>query len=365
MIEFVNLNAVNEKYAIDLQAASRRVIDSGWYILGPELEAFESEFAAYCGTRHCIGVGTGLDALQLILRSLDIGPGDEVIAPANTFIATWLAISSTGAKIVAVDPVPSTGNIDVDAVRAAITPHTRAVVAVHLYGQPAEMDRLSALLSPMGIELIEDAAQAHGAMLNGKRAGSLGLAAAFSFYPTKNLGALGDGGAITTNDAELAAKCRTLRNYGAKVKYHHETLGVNSRLDELQAAFLRLKLQSLDDENKRRSALVQRYIGNLDGTGLVLPCTIAGASSVWHLFVVRHPRRDILTEALKHHQIQFGIHYPRACHLQPVYRDGRWPDLPVSELLQNEVLSLPLSPAHTFEQIDTVSTVLAEVVGGH
>lgn len=362
MIEFVNLDAVNKKHCAGLLEVSKRVIDSGWYILGPELEAFEQEFADFCRARHCVGVGNGLDALKLILRALRIGPGDEVIAPANTFIATWLAISSVGAKIVPVDPVPSTYNIDVAAVRAALTPRTRAVIAVHLYGQPAEMEQLASLLSARGVALVEDAAQAHGATLNGRRAGSLGLAAAFSFYPTKNLGALGDGGAITTDDAELASICRRLRNYGATTKYHHEALGVNSRLDELQAAFLRLKLKSLDDDNRRRSVLVDRYISNLEGTGLTLPVTIPGASPVWHLFVVRHPKRETLIDALKRHDIQFGIHYPRACHLQPAYSNMPRPHLPLSEHLQDQVLSLPLSSAHTLDEVDTVSTVLAEAL---
>jgi len=270
-VPFLELGQTYLEIKDELDAAYRRVMDSGWYILGEEVAAFEQEFAAYCGTRHCVGVGNGLDALQLILRAYGIGSGDEVIVPANTYIATWLAVSSSGASVVPVEPDERTFNLDPRRIETAITSRTRAVLPVHLYGQPAEMDAIREVARRHGLKVIEDAAQAHGARYGDRRVGSLGDAAGWSFYPTKNLGAYGDAGAVTTDDDELAQKVRLLRNYGSKSKYYNEERGVNSRLDELQAALLRVRLKHLDDWNRRRVRIAERYLNALEGTRLLLP----------------------------------------------------------------------------------------------
>ena len=270
-IPFLDLQGINLRHRADYREALERVLASGWLVLGPEVEAFEAEFAAYCGTKHCIGVGNGLDALHLVLRALGIGFGDEVIVPGNTFIATWLAVSYAGATPVPVEPLATTHGLDPDRIETAITPRTRAIIPVHLYGLPTDMDRINAIAARHGLAVIEDAAQAHGARYRGRRAGSLGKAAAFSFYPGKNLGALGDGGAITTNDDGLAVTLRRLRNYGSELKYRHELKGFNTRLDELQAAFLRIRLRALDDDNARRNAVAEQYLENLGDTPLRLP----------------------------------------------------------------------------------------------
>ena len=360
MLEFLNLKRANAAYQADIEAAMRRVVDSGWYVLGAETEAFEQEFAEYCGARHCIGVANGLDALHLILRASGIGPGDEVIVPSNTFIATWLAVSMAGATPVPVDPDIHTHNLDARLLESAITPRTRAIMPVHLYGQPADMTSIKAVASRHSLMVIEDAAQAHGASLAGQRAGALGDAAGFSFYPGKNLGALGDAGAITTSDTALADRLRKLRNYGSSVKYHHEFQGVNSRLDEVQAAVLRVKLKHLDLENGRRQTLAARYLDALKDTGLGLPAMLANTQPVWHLFVVRTAQRDALQQYLRETGIGSMIHYPIACHRQEAYAGQPWPALPVAERLQAEVLSLPL--AHYFSQaeVDQVLQTLLE-----
>lgn len=363
MIEFLNLRRVNAPHQRALQAAIDRVVKSGWYILGEETTRFEAEFAAYCGVRHCIGVANGLDALQLILRGLEIGAGDEVIVPANTFVATWLAVTNVGATPVPADPCIDTFNLDPEVVEAAITPRTRAILPVHLYGQPAAMTRIGEIAASRGLHVVEDAAQAHGARHLGRRVGGLGIAAAFSFYPGKNLGALGDGGAVTTNDDALADRIRTLGNYGSKQKYRHELAGVNSRLDEIQAAVLHEKLRSLDAENEVRAALARRYLDALADADIDLPRVGAGCEPVWHLFVVRHPKRDEIQRELAVRGIGTMIHYPLACHRQPSYASARWPELPVSETLQDQVLSLPISPVHRPEEVDTVSEALLSIVG--
>ncbi|GIX50893.1 DegT/DnrJ/EryC1/StrS family aminotransferase [Sphaerotilus sulfidivorans] len=363
MIDFLNLRRVNAPHEAALAAAMQRVLASGWYILGEECRQFEAEFARWCGTRHAVGVANGLDALHLILRAMDIGPGDEVIVPANTFIATWMAVSQVGAVPVPVDPRPDTGNIDPEQVAAAITPRTRALLPVHLYGQVAEMAALRALADRYGLKLIEDAAQAHGARQHGVRAGALGDAAAFSFYPGKNLGALGDGGAITTNDDALAERLRQLRNYGSALKYHHECLGVNSRLDELQAAILRAKLPALDAENATRQHLAQRYLAGLADIDVGLPHTIEGGEPVWHLFVIRVAERERVQQALQARGIATLVHYPIACHAQAAYADQDCPPLPVASALQHQVLSLPISPVHTEAEIDAVIAALSEIIG--
>lgn len=362
-IEFLNLRRVNAPLQDRIDTALQRVARSGWFVLGEETTAFESEFAAYCGVRHCIGVANGLDALTLTLRALDIGAGDEVIVPANTFIATWLAVSATGATPVAVDPLLATANLDPALLESALTPRTRAVIAVHLYGQPANMDIINHFARAHGLRVIEDAAQAHGARWRGRRAGSLSDAAGFSFYPGKNLGALGDGGAITTDDDAMAARLRSLRNYGSVRKYHHDTMGVNSRLDEIQSAVLRVKLTTLDADNAKRAALAQRYLHGLADVQLELPQVAEGAEPVWHLFVVRMAGRDHVQQTLAARGIGSLIHYPVACHRQAVYASLPWPALPVSDRLQQEVLSLPISPVHTVDEIDAVIAALREIMG--
>lgn len=356
-VPFLDLKAAYLEVKEELDAAYRRVMESGWYILGREVRAFEEEFAAYCRAGHCVGVGNGLDALHLVLRAYGIGEGDEVIVPANTYIATWLAVSCSGAKPVPVEPDERTYNIDPEHIEPAITPRTRAVIPVHLYGQPADMDPINRIASERGLKVIEDAAQAHGAFYKGRRAGSLSDAAAFSFYPVKNLGAVGDGGAVVTDDAELADKVRLLRNHGQRVKYRHEVEGVNSRLDELQAAFLRVKLSKLDDWNRRRQAVAARYLQGLDRLPAVtLPFVPEWAEPVWHLFVVRYPPRDALQQHLANTGIGTQIHYPIPPHLSDAYADEGWGpgDFPISELLAGEILSLPMSPHVQRGELDKI-----------
>ncbi|HET6594674.1 MAG TPA: DegT/DnrJ/EryC1/StrS family aminotransferase [Anaerolineales bacterium] len=345
-IPFLDLKAPYQELQAELDQAYQRVMASGWYILGKEVEAFEQEFAAYCGVQHCIGVGNGLDALHLILRGYGIGPGDEVIVPANTYIATWLAVSYAGAQPVPVEPEDSTYNLNPEFIEAAITAKTKAILVVHLYGQPAQMEPIHALARKHSLKVIEDAAQAHGAVYRGKRAGSLGDAAGWSFYPGKNLGALGDAGAITTNDDDLADNLRMLRNYGSKVKYHNLVKGFNSRLDELQASFLRVKLKYLDEWNARRAHLAGLYYELLKDTGLRLPFVPAGMEAAWHLFVVRTRERDSLQHYLQANGIGTLIHYPVPPHVQPAYQELGLPagSFPISERIHNEVLSLPMGP---------------------
>jgi dTDP-4-amino-4,6-dideoxygalactose transaminase len=360
MIEFLNLKKVNQPYEADITAALQSVLDSGWYILGRETELFEQEFAAYSNVKHCIGVGNGLDALSLILRAYDIGAGDEVIVPSNTFIATWLGVTYAGATPVPVEPDPHTYNLDPALIEAAITPRTRAIMPVHLYGQPADMAPIMALAAKHGLRVIEDAAQAHGALYHGRRAGGIGDAAGFSFYPGKNLGALGDGGAVTTNDDSLAGKIRMLRNYGSRIKYQHEMQGINSRLDEMQAAVLRVKLRGLDADNARRRELAQAYMVALRDTPVVLPVVPEGIVPAWHLFVVRTTQRARLMQGLDARKIGHMIHYPLASHLQPAYAGSQWPSLPLAESMQGEVLSLPFAPYLTQDDIEQVARAVRE-----
>ena len=364
MIPFLDLKSINLAQRAELVAAFERVLDSGWYIMGEELKAFEAEYADYCGAQHCVGVANGLDALVLALRALDIGPGDEVIVPSNTYIATWLAPSHVGATPVPVEPVPGTFNIDPARIESAITPRTKAIMPVHLYGQPADLDPVLVIARRHRLKVIEDGAQAHGARYAGRRLGAHGDAVAWSFYPGKNLGALGDGGAVTTNDPGVADRLRTLRNYGSRVKYHNEIIGANSRLDELQAALLRPKLRTLDAFNAHRAVLAQRYLQGLAGTSLELPEIAAFADPVWHLFVVRHPRRDALAQGLAQAGIGSVIHYPIAPHLQPAYASLGIPAgaLPISEKLHAQVLSLPIGPTQTLAQTDDVIAAVRRVL---
>ena len=347
-IPFLDLGASYLELKDELDVAYRRVMESGWYILGKEVDAFESEFAGYCGVRHCVGVGNGLEALHLVLQAWEIGPGDEVIVPSNTYIATWLAVTYTGATLVPVEPSEKTYNIDPEQIEAAITPRTRAILPVHLYGQPADMDPICRIASRHGLKVLEDAAQGHGAMYRGRRVGSLGDAAAFSFYPGKNLGAFGDGGAVTTNDPELAQKVRMLRNYGSPVKYVNELAGFNSRLDELQAALLRVKLRCLDDWNRRRRRVAEFYFKELSGLfqDLVLPYVPDWADPCWHLFVVQSPDRDAFQARLEKDGVGTLIHYPVTPHLQRAYEKLGYArgSFPIAERLAERVLSLPMGP---------------------
>jgi dTDP-4-amino-4,6-dideoxygalactose transaminase len=345
-VPFIDLQAAHEEMDGELEAAVARVVGSAWFLLGPELEEFEREFAAYCGTRHCVGVATGLSAIELILRAAGIGPGDEVIVPAYTWVATWLAVSATGAEPVGVEVGP-TYNIDPGAIAAAITPRTAAILPVHLRGEPADMDAIDAIAARHDLLVIEDAAQAHGARHRGRRAGSLGDAAAFSFYPAKNLGALGDGGAVTTDDDELAEKVRLLRNYGMKTRYEIETAGVNSRLAEIQAAALRAKLPRLDRWNRQRGEHAAAYRQAFDEReGIVVPPTPPWADPVWHLFIVNHRDRDACRVALGAAGIETLVHYPVLPHLSGAYDGERWApgSFPIAEGLARTTLSLPLYP---------------------
>lgn len=360
-VPFLDLARGVEAIAAELEKAALRVIRSGWFVLGEEVDAFESEWAAYCGTRHCIGTGNGLDALSLTLTACGIGPGDEVIVPANTYIATWLAVTRSGATPVPVEPRWQDANIDAELIEPAITTRTRAIIVVHLYGRPAEMVPIVKLARSRGIRLIEDAAQAHGATFWGRKTGGLADAAAFSFYPTKNLGALGDGGAVTTDDDEIADRLRLLRNYGSRRKYEHEVAGANSRLDELQAAILRVRLRHLDANNARRRSLAAVYSRRLHGTpGLRLPLVTQDREDAWHVYAVHHGRRDDLREALAREGIGTLIFYPTPPHLSGAYAGLgiQRAAFPIAEELADTNLALPLSPQlHRHEQDQVVAAV--------
>jgi dTDP-4-amino-4,6-dideoxygalactose transaminase len=357
-VPFLDLRSPYAELQLELDAAYRRVMESGWYVLGDEVEAFEREFAAYCGADHCVGVANGLEALHLILRAMGVGPGDEVIVPSNTYVATWLAVSYAGAVPVPVEPDDRTYNLDPERIRRAVTSKTKAVLPVHLYGQPADMDSINGVAASCGLAVIEDAAQAHGARYGRRTAGVLGHAAAFSFYPGKNLGAFGDAGAVVTNDALLAQKVRVLRNYGSEVKYYNDVKGYNSRLDELQAALLRVKLRKLDEWNQRRKLAASRYLSALaDVPGIVLPTVGADTLPAWHLFVVRHPQRDALQQHLAAQGIGTLIHYPLPPHAQRAYAELGYArgDFPLAERMAAEVLSLPMGPHVTPAHVDYVA----------
>lgn len=365
MIAFLDMKSVYGELKPELDAAYHRVMESGWYVLGKEVEAFEAEYAAFCGTKHCIGLGNGLEALELALRGWDIGPGDEVIVPSNTYIATWLAVTAVGARVVPVEPTPEGPNIDPERLAAAITPRTKAIMPVHLYGEPADMDAIMVLARKRGLKVIEDVAQAQGSRVRGRRAGALGDAGAHSFFPTKNIGAFGDGGAVTTDDDKLADRLRALRNYGSKVKYVNIERGFNSRLDELQAAFLRVKLTHLDRWNEQRRLVAARYDDKLAGIpGLGLPRAPQWAEPVWHLYVVRTQRRAELIKALDGQGIGTLVHYPIPPHLQQAYADlgqgsGTYP---LAERLADTVLSLPMGPHLKLEQIDEVAVAVRKAL---
>ncbi|WP_043006811.1 DegT/DnrJ/EryC1/StrS family aminotransferase [Comamonas testosteroni] len=361
MTPFLDLQAINAQYRAELIAACTRVIDSGWYIGGKELSQFEQEFSAYCGSGHCIGVANGLDALILTLRAwLEMGrlqPGDEVIVPANTYIASILAISANGLTPVLVEPNAASFNLCPVNARAAITNKTRVILPVHLYGQLADMPAIMTLAQEYGLLVLEDAAQAHGAAIGGKKAGSWGDAAGFSFYPGKNLGALGDAGAITTHDADLAQTLRALRNYGSHEKYKNLFKGVNSRLDEIQAAMLRIKLQHLELETQNRRMIARVYLENIRNPAVQLPRLTSDEQHVWHLFVVRTSQRDALQKYLAEQGIQTLVHYPIPPHQQQAYQEWNARSYPLTEGLHQEVISLPMGP--TLSQLEALRVVAA------
>jgi dTDP-4-amino-4,6-dideoxygalactose transaminase len=361
-IAFLDLKATYLELKEEIDEAVGRVLASGWYLLGGELEAFEAEYAAYCGARHCVGVANGLEALHLSLRAMGIGAGDEVLVPSNTYVATWLAISQCGAVPVPVEPDERTYNLDPRRIEEVVTPRTRAIVPVHLYGQPADMEPILAAANRHHLKLLTDGAQAHGARYRNAPIGGLGDATAWSFYPGKNLGAYGDAGAVTTNDASLAERIRILRNYGSRVKYINDVQGYNSRLDEIQAAILRIKLRRLDMWNVRRVALAANYQIELADCGLDLPLSVPDIDSVWHLYVVRSPNRDELQRRLSENGVQTLIHYPIPPHRQKAYVGLKinHDALPIANRLANEVLSLPIGPHLSRENQATIIRAVRE-----
>ncbi len=363
-IPFLDVGAAYREIKPEIDGAVHRVLESGWYVLGHEVEAFESEWANYCSANYAVGVANGLDALVLSLRALGIGEGDDVIVPSNTYIATWLAIAAVGSKPVPVEPDPATYNLDPTRISQAITPKTRAILPVHLYGQPADLDPIIEIADKHGLSIIEDAAQAHGARYKGRKIGSHGDLVCWSFYPGKNLGALGDAGAVTTNDASLAEKVRILRNYGSKEKYVNVAKGCNSRLDPIQAAVLRVKLNYLDEWNARRAKLAQYYSEALVGSGLALPQVPVWADPAWHLYVVRSSRREQLQKQLELQGVGTLIHYPIPPHRQEAFKTAAAAslDYPLADMLADEVLSLPIGPQMKPDLISEVQqAILAKV----
>jgi dTDP-4-amino-4,6-dideoxygalactose transaminase len=362
MIKFLDLKKINDPYESDFLEKLKLVLEKGWYILGNEVTVFESSFANYCGTKHCVGVGNGFDALVLIFKAyIQLGKlqkGDEVIVPANTYIASILAISEADLIPVLVEPKLETYNIDPDLISGKITSKTRAILAVHLYGQLAEMDIINEIAKKNDLLVIDDAAQAHGAISDFGKSGNLSNAAAFSFYPGKNLGALGDGGAVTTNDSELAKTIQSLRNYGSEAKYKNEYIGVNSRLDELQAAFLNVKLPHLDTDNNVRRSIAQRYLLEIKNDKIILPFWDFSNNHVFHLFVIRTSNREHLQQYLLENGIQTMIHYPIPAHKQKAFSE--WNDLSfsITEEIHNGILSLPMSPVMTGEEVDFIISIL-------
>ncbi len=367
-ISFLNLKPAYEELREECDAAYHRVMNSGWYLLGEELRAFEAEYAAFCGSKHCMGVANGLDGLQLALRATGIGPGDEVIVPAHTFIATWFAVTSVGATIVPVEPKADTFNLDPDLVEQAVTHRTRAIIPVHLYGQTVEVAPLFEIANRHDLIVLEDAAQSHGARYCGRVSGSLGHIAAHSFYPAKNLGAIGDAGAVTTDNDDFAHRIRELRNYGGSQKYHHDRVGYNSRMDELQAAFLRVRLRYLSSWNTRRRQIATTYLTELAGINqITLPVVPEWAEPVWHLFVIQTPERDRLKERLDAVGVATIIHYPIPPHLSGAYRELGYSkgSFPIAERIADSVLSLPIGPHLSVDDarhvVSSVKSVLEAV----
>jgi dTDP-4-amino-4,6-dideoxygalactose transaminase len=355
-IPFQDFRSAYEELQAELDEAYRRCMQSGWYVLGREVSAFEEEYASYCEAGHCVGVGNGLEALHLSLRALGCGPGDEVIVPSNTYIATWLAVTQAGAVLVPVEPDEKTYNLDPACLDGAVTKKTKVILATNLYGQPCDYQALRTAAKRHGLIFMTDNAQAQGARYRGQRVGALADVECHSFYPSKNLGAFGEAGAVTTHDPEIADRIRVLRNYGSRVRYHNEVVGYNARLDELQAALLRVKLRRLDKWNQRRARLARLYLNGLQNSPCLLPWVPAWAEPVWHLFVIRHPRREALQEILTRQGIQTIIHYPIPPHLSGAYRALAWGEgrFPIAERLAKEVLSLPLGPHLSEESVEQV-----------
>jgi len=359
-IPFLDLSATYNELQSEIESAVLAALRSGWYILGPEVKTFENEFATYCEAAHCVSVANGLDALRLALQAMDVGSGDEVIVPSNTYIATWLAVSQCGATPVPVEPVEATYNIDPGLIEAAITSRTKVILPVHLYGQPADLDPILSIARKHGLKVLEDSAQAHGGRYKGRRIGGYGDAVAWSFYPGKNLGALGDGGAVTTNNPEIADRVRVLRNYGSRVKYVNEVQGYNSRLDPVQAAVLRVKLKYLDEWNARRAGIASHYQTALANTMLTLPFVPEWTSPVWHLYVIRTKEREALQRHLTEVGIGTLIHYPIPPHLQLAYAGLGYKrgDFPIAEGMADEVISLPMGPQLAYAGADAVIAAL-------
>lgn len=361
MIKFLDLQAINNRHRPEMDAAAKRVLDSGWYLLGKEDAEFESEFAEWCGVKHCIGCANGLDALKLIIQAYGFGPGDEIVAPANTYIASLIAISANGCTPVLVEPDIDTYLIDPDKIEERITPRTKAIMVVHLYGRAMDMTKVWNIAKCHNLKVIEDSAQSHGAMFAGRRCGNLGDASGFSFYPGKNLGCLGDGGCMTTNDDELAVKLRALRNYGSDVKYHFPYRGTNSRLDEIQAAFLRVKLPRLDADNEVRRQIAERYAKEIVNSAIVLPKLPADRKGcVWHVFPVRCKNRDRFQQYLTENGIQTVIHYPIPPHKQSAYVEWHGLKLPITEQIHDEIISLPISPVMSKQEVDEVIKIVSD-----
>ncbi len=358
MIKFLDLHKINERFRSDIDKRIKEVLDSGWYLLGNQDKTFEEHFAKYCGTKHCIGCANGLDALTLIIRAYGFGAGDEIIVPANTYIASILSISENGCTPVLVEPDINTYNINPDLIEEKITDKTKAIMVVHLYGQAVQMDKVWALAKKYNLKVIEDSAQGHGAYYNGRRTGNLGDASGFSFYPGKNLGCMGDGGCVTTNDDELAAKVRALANYGSHKKYCNLYKGVNSRLDEIQAAILDVKLSHLDDDNARRREISKYYRENIKNPKIELPKVYDENAHVWHIFAVRTENRDALQKYLESNGIQTNIHYPTPPHKQGAYKEWENQSYPVTEEIHRTILSLPMSPVLTDDEVKKVVEVV-------
>ncbi len=363
-VPFIDLGAHHRGFAAAFKRAFAELLSSSEFVLGRDVEAFEKEFAAYVGTKHAVGVSNGTDALTLACKALGVGPGDEVIVPAYTYVASALGASFAGATPRFVDVCPDTFNLDPARIEAAVTPKTRAIMPVHLYGHPADMDPVLEIARRRGLKVIEDVAQAHGATYRGRRAGGFGDAACFSFYPSKNLGAIGDGGLVATNDDGVAEKLRMLRNMGQRKKYHHELLGHNNRLDNLQAAILRIKLKRLDRHNKMRQSAAARYAKALAKTGATPPAVRGGCAHVYHIFAILHPKRDAVMEALKAAGVGCGVYYPTPVPLQPCYAHlgHKKGDFPVADRLSAESLALPMFPEITPAQIATVAKVIGQAV---
>ena len=358
MIKFLDLHKINERFRHEMDAAIKTVLDSGWYLQGVQNEKFTADFAEYCGTEYALGVANGLDALNLIIRAYGFGPNDEIIVPANTYIATILAISENGCVPVLVEPDIHTYNINPELIEEKITPKTKAIMVVHLYGQAVQMNKIWELAKKYNLKVIEDSAQAHGAMYAGRHVGNLGDASGFSFYPGKNLGALGDSGGVTTNDPELYQRIKAIANYGSDRKYHHIYKGVNSRMDEIQAALLDVKLKHLDEDNERRREIARFYRENIKNPRIILPETYNESAHVWHIFAIRTEKRDELVKYLDNHGIQTNIHYPTPPHKQGAYIEWSNMNLPVTEEIHRTILSIPMSPVLTNDEVESIVEVL-------